>query len=87
MWSHFSVVVDPLILDMTSDIFRVLSSNKQCVGSLQARLVPTLVSILTAPLDKIPLGMQSVCRNGNANLYIFIFVLFFSRQHWTSCKR
>ena len=54
---------DPLIVGLACDVFRVLSENPACVGPVQTRLVPTLVSILNATPDKIPMGMQSVSRH------------------------
>lgn len=42
-------------------MFKVLSENKACIHSVQQKLVPTLVSILEAPIEKIPVGMQAVC--------------------------
>jgi len=40
--------IDPLITALTQDLFKILSVNPGCVVPLQARLVPTLVSILNA---------------------------------------
>ena len=43
---------DPVITSLSQDIFKVLSSNPECAGPLQARLVPPLLSILHASEDK-----------------------------------
>ncbi|KAI0216737.1 Importin-9 [Lamellibrachia satsuma] len=51
---------DPLIISLVQDMFKVLSENKACIHSVQQKLVPTLVSILEAPIEKIPVGMQAV---------------------------
>lgn len=51
---------DPIIVELSKDIFKELSQNPQCLGSLQQRLVPTLVSILGAPPEKISAGLHSV---------------------------
>ena len=55
---------DPMITQLSQDIFKVLASNPACSISLQNRLVPTLVSILNASEDKnglkgIALDVQS----------------------------
>ena len=52
--------LDPLIVSLAQDIFRVLSENSACQAPVQTRLIPTLTSILQAPPDKIPNGMQGV---------------------------
>lgn len=51
---------DPVLVDLTQDIFKVLSQNPACIGSILQRLLPTLVSILQAPPEKIPSGLQGV---------------------------
>ena len=56
-----AAIADPLVVSLASDIFRSLCENAACVDAVQARLVPTIVSILNAPLEKIPMGMQAVC--------------------------
>ena len=54
-------ISDPLLVSLCQDVFQVLSENEACIGPVQQRLVPTLVSILQAPVDKVPIGMQAVC--------------------------
>lgn len=49
-----------MIVELAQDIFRVLSQNEACLGPLQHRLVPTLISILQSPVDKVPAGLQGV---------------------------
>ncbi|XP_069694516.1 importin-9 [Periplaneta americana] len=51
---------DPVIIMLAQDVFKELSQNPECLAPLQQRLVPTLVSILNAPVDKIPSGLHSV---------------------------
>ncbi|KAJ9582618.1 hypothetical protein L9F63_023037 [Diploptera punctata] len=51
---------DPVTITLAQDIFKELSQNPECLAPLQQRLVPTLVSILNAPADKIPSGLHSV---------------------------
>lgn len=51
---------DPLIVSLSQDIFTVLVKNDLCICPLQHRLVPTMLTILQSPVDKLPLGMQSV---------------------------
>lgn len=51
---------DPVITSLVQDIFKELSQNELCQQPLQQRLLPTLNSILNAPSDKIPMGLQAV---------------------------
>ncbi|KAL3853056.1 hypothetical protein ACJMK2_016638 [Sinanodonta woodiana] len=51
---------DPVIASIVQDIFKELAENESCMGALQQRLLPTLVSILQATSDKVPLGLPSV---------------------------
>lgn len=37
---------DPFILEQVQDILQVLSENEFCIGPLQEKLVPTLVSLI-----------------------------------------
>ncbi|XP_013378770.1 importin-9 isoform X2 [Lingula anatina] len=50
---------DPLVVSLVQDTFAQLSKNSECREPLQQRLLPTLVSILQAAPDKIPMGLQS----------------------------
>jgi len=45
--------IDPVVVELAQDIFRQLSRNKACLVPLQNRLVPTLLSILQSPPDKV----------------------------------
>lgn len=45
---------------MAEDIFKAIAKTPGCADSLEARLVPTLVSILEAQGDKVTMGLQSV---------------------------
>lgn len=51
---------DPVLVSICQDIFKELCNNTLCCGLLQHRLVPTIISILQAPLDKVPSGLQAV---------------------------
>ena len=53
-----SFFVDPLIVSLAQDIF--LSLNEACPEPVQQRLLPTLVSVLQAEADKVPMGLPSV---------------------------
>lgn len=57
LYPDFLFKTDPVIVELAQDIFRELSQNEACLGPLQHRLVPTLVSILQSPSDKVPSGM------------------------------
>ena len=54
------IVTDPVIVEQAQDIFRELSQNEACLGPLQHRLVPTLISILQSAVDKVPSGLHGV---------------------------
>lgn len=51
---------DPVLTSLAQDIFKVVSLTPGCGAPLEARLVPTLVSILDAAGDKVALGLQAV---------------------------
>ncbi|XP_066283922.1 importin-9-like isoform X1 [Branchiostoma lanceolatum] len=51
---------DPLIASLTEDIFKELASIPTCQQPLQQRLLPTLISIMQAPADKVPHGLCSI---------------------------
>jgi len=51
---------DPVIMEQAQDIFRELSQNEACLGPLQHRLVPTLISIMQSAIDKVPSGLHGV---------------------------
>jgi len=57
---HNFPIADPVIVELAQDIFRELSQNEACLGPLQHRLVPTLISILQSALDKVPSGLHAV---------------------------
>uniref|UniRef100_A0A8C7RHT0 Importin 9 n=1 Tax=Oncorhynchus mykiss TaxID=8022 RepID=A0A8C7RHT0_ONCMY len=48
---------DPVVASLAQDIFKELSQIEACQGPMQMRLIPTLVSIMQAPPDKIPSGL------------------------------
>ncbi len=55
-----SQILDPVLVSLVQDVFRVLSKTEGCRQALQQRLVPTLVSILDAQEGKVALGLK-VC--------------------------
>lgn len=52
--------LDPLITSLTQDILRELTSTSGSRNQIQARLLPTIISILKSTPDKVPMGLQSV---------------------------
>ncbi|XP_054640223.1 importin-9 isoform X2 [Dunckerocampus dactyliophorus] len=48
---------DPVVASLAQGIFKELSQIEGCQGPMQMRLIPTLVSIMQAPADKIPTGL------------------------------
>lgn len=51
---------DPVVASLSQDVFKELSQIEACQGPMQTRLIPTLVSIMQAPADKIPAGLCAV---------------------------
>ncbi|XP_071438959.1 importin-9 [Hetaerina americana] len=51
---------DPMVTMLVQDIFKTFCLNPLTVEPLQQRLIPTLVTILNAPDDKVSLGLVSV---------------------------
>ncbi|KAF3856574.1 hypothetical protein F7725_017297 [Dissostichus mawsoni] len=48
---------DPVVASLAQDIFKELAQIEGCQGPMQMRLIPTLISIMQAPTDKIPSGL------------------------------
>ncbi|XP_059509503.1 importin-9 isoform X2 [Stegostoma tigrinum] len=48
---------DPVVASLAQDIFKELAQIEACQGPMQMRLIPTLISIMHAPADKIPSGL------------------------------
>ncbi|KAF6073340.1 importin 9 [Phyllostomus discolor] len=48
---------DPVVASLAQDVFKELSQIEACQGPMQMRLIPTLVSIMQAPADKLPAGL------------------------------
>lgn len=55
---------DPVVASLAQDIFKELSQIEACQGPMQMRLIPTLVSIMQAPADKLPAGLCAVSARG-----------------------
>lgn len=49
-----------MVASLAQDIFKELAQIEGCQGPMQMRLIPTLVSIMQAPPDKIPSGLCAV---------------------------
>lgn len=49
-----------MVASLAQDIFKELAQIEGCQGPMQTRLIPTLVSIMQAPPDKIPSGLCAV---------------------------
>ncbi|XP_020791495.1 importin-9 [Boleophthalmus pectinirostris] len=48
---------DPVVASLVTDIFKELAQIEGCQGPMQMRLIPTLISIMQTPSDKIPTGL------------------------------
>ncbi|KAJ8386386.1 hypothetical protein AAFF_G00170910 [Aldrovandia affinis] len=48
---------DPVVASLAQDIFKELAQIEACQGPMQLRLIPTLISIMQAPPDKLPTGL------------------------------
>ncbi|XP_072308720.1 importin-9 isoform X2 [Eucyclogobius newberryi] len=48
---------DPVVASLVTDVFKELAQIEGCQGPMQMRLIPTLISIMQAPSDKIPIGL------------------------------
>uniref|UniRef100_A0A8C7ZPS0 Importin 9 n=1 Tax=Oryzias sinensis TaxID=183150 RepID=A0A8C7ZPS0_9TELE len=59
---------DPVVASSAQDIFKELAQIEGCQGPMQMRLIPTLVSIMQAPPDKIPTGLCAV-RNDSTDSF------------------
>ncbi|PVD24404.1 hypothetical protein C0Q70_14886 [Pomacea canaliculata] len=51
---------DPFLVSLVLDLIKELVSNPSCSQTIQARILPTLSSVLTAPSEKISPGLASV---------------------------
>ncbi|XP_022238749.1 importin-9-like [Limulus polyphemus] len=51
---------DPVLVSLSQEIFKELCTIPSCQGNVLQRLLPTIVSILNAPTDKITMGLQAV---------------------------
>lgn len=51
-----------MVASLAQDIFKELAHIEGCQGPMQMRLIPTLVSIMQAPPDKIPSGLCAVSK-------------------------
>ncbi|ESO07416.1 hypothetical protein HELRODRAFT_76488 [Helobdella robusta] len=51
---------DPIMLDLTQDIFGILAKNKLCISPFTHRILPTILTVLQTPINKSPFCMQFV---------------------------
>lgn len=54
---------DNVLVLLAQDIFKELSKVPACSASLQQKLLPTLIEVLTTPQVKMPTSMPAVCTN------------------------
>lgn len=64
---------DPVVASLAQDIFKELAQIEGCQGPMQMRLIPTLVSIMQAPSDKIPTGLCAVSRYWHHDIVIVLY--------------
>lgn len=75
----FFIPLDPVVASLAQDIFKELAQIEACQDAMQMRLIPTLVSIMQAPADKIPAGLCAVSiwtpfQNGISSMYLPVFL-------------
>lgn len=63
---------DPVVASLAQDIFKELAQIEGCQGPMQMRLIPTLVSIMQAPPDKIPSGLCAVSRHAGVQEVLYL---------------
>ncbi|KAH8021016.1 hypothetical protein HPB51_011795 [Rhipicephalus microplus] len=73
------MLLDPILVSICQDIFKELCRNPLCCGALQQRLLPTIISILQASLDKIPSGLQA---NGGECIRAYVSVAYDQVAAW-----
>ncbi|MEQ2171396.1 Importin 9, partial [Goodea atripinnis] len=81
-WTTLSVFFfssDPVVAALAQDIFKELAQIEGCQGPMQMRLIPTLISIMQAPPDKIPSGL---CANGGECLRAYVSVALEQIAQW-----
>lgn len=72
-----------MVASLAQDIFKELAQIEGCQGPMQMRLIPTLVSIMQAPPDKIPSGLCAVSNQeevlfGLAWIFWILLLLFYN---------
>lgn len=60
-----------MVASLAQDIFKELAQIEGCQGPMQMRLIPTLVSIMQAPPDKIPSGLCAVSLQGHKKTQVY----------------
>ena len=77
-----TIVSDPVVTDIVQALFKELASNEACMGPLQHRLLPTLVSILQAEPGKVALGLPPVSVTHYYRQLVFHWGNFVSFNNW-----
>lgn len=49
-----------MLVSLAQDVFQVLVQNEACAVSVLTRLIPTTVSIINAPVERVTGGLQAV---------------------------
>lgn len=62
------LALDPVVASLAQDIFKELAQIEACQHAMQMRLIPTLVSIMQAPADKIPAGLCAVSMRATSQI-------------------
>lgn len=73
MFPFLFFMLDPVVASLAQDIFKELAQIEACQGPMQMRLIPTLVSIMQAPPDKIPSGLCAVSQTSHFVLLLAVF--------------
>lgn len=74
-----------MVASLAQDIFKELAQIEGCQGPMQMRLIPTLVSIMQAPPDKIPSGLCAVSSQEDLQRSVQMFFGFVWRTVPVRC--
>nr|CAB3256618.1 importin-9 [Phallusia mammillata] len=59
---------DPLVSSLATDVLTELASHGTCSALLEAKLLPTIISIFNSPSSKIPSGLLSIAMDVLCNV-------------------
>ncbi|XP_076807350.1 importin-9-like [Clavelina lepadiformis] len=59
---------DPLVSSLAGDLLTELASHGTCTAQLEAKLLPTIVSIFNAPIEKVAPGLVSMAMDILCNI-------------------